>query len=302
MKKNFKRSAGMAVCLLGVFAASSCTKDEFFGLEDAQVMDSSTKYEIAMSQDYADYVRACYDLSKTLGQEADTLNMEVTIGDDGKRVFHKKASDIQENKALELLKKMKADYPALAKADKIDFDEIQKIAFANNDNLRDIVALIAPQSTKANNRYESLIWLNNIVDGNYLSTGHLYDDVHYVSPSYHYSTNYYTSMYVDGWNFDCHLFQWDAINSAIWYSSESVFATGGMIWGDFSAVTMSTLDFLVYWPGVTNVGTPEPEADFIVIPALSDLNQWEMDMGPCYYFNSRTHYVYDYTGDYCIIY
>ena len=54
-----KTIAGMAACARGVISASSCSKEEFFGLENSEYLDNSLKTEIAMSHEYVDLVLAC---------------------------------------------------------------------------------------------------------------------------------------------------------------------------------------------------------------------------------------------------
>ena len=39
MRKKLKNIAGIAMCVLGVLATSSCSKDEFFGLNEYESLD-----------------------------------------------------------------------------------------------------------------------------------------------------------------------------------------------------------------------------------------------------------------------
>ena len=70
MRIKVKTLAGMVACLMGVLATASCSKEEFFGLEDSVYLDNSLKTEIAMSQEYADYAIACYNYRGDIKREA----------------------------------------------------------------------------------------------------------------------------------------------------------------------------------------------------------------------------------------
>ena len=277
----------MAVCILGALAASSCSKDEFFGLEDSEVLDYSAKYEIAMSQAYADYAnaRACFSFVEAFNQPVDTANMQ-KVDVEGKQVYVVSGIASQKDNAVELLQKIKTAFPKLAMADKIDFDEIMDIALSENKALSDIAAAVLPRNTKANNRSYARQWLNS-ADRAYW---HYYND-----------RDLYNS-YMEGCNFYSHNTVWGAVQSAIWDLNEysGNYGAGGFIWdNDNSAVSMRTA-FGEYWPDVARYGTPEPEIDFVILPSVENLYQGELsDIYSGEYFTSgRIHYAFDFAGNF----
>ncbi|MBO7113991.1 MAG: hypothetical protein J6V95_02335 [Bacteroidaceae bacterium] len=271
MRKNFKTLAGMAICILGALAASSCSKDEFFGLEDSEVLDYSTKTEIALSQEYADYAIAYFNMIETMKQPVDTTEMEIQGVVNGKPVYFKHGSS-SVKESLELLKKA---YPELEKADKIDFDEIQSIALSRNKALKDIASKM-DSSTKYyyNGKYYSYgsdAWVDNI------------------------------SGYEDGWYFYSHNMVEGAVSDVIWYCGENGFNMngGGLIFSDWSAVSM--VGYGEWWPNIVN-NAPYAEADFIVLPSTNiyGVELWNIawNLGPAYYNSGRIHYVYNEEYDY----
>ena len=141
--KKFRTLAGMAVFALGVLATSSCSKDEFFGLEDSQLIDASTKTEIAMSQEYVDFVLACSEMADFMSQPMDTTTAEVKIDPDGKRILYKEGPQLS---AMALFEVLKEKYPELEKADKMDLDEILKIALSKNTVLKGEASKATPKT------------------------------------------------------------------------------------------------------------------------------------------------------------
>ena len=267
----------MAVCALGVFVTSSCTKDEFFGLEDSVVIDASTKYEIAMSQEFADYIRANYNFAESFNLDVDTTKMEsFTIK--GKTIYYKDES-LQKD-ALEFLKVLKETYPELDKADKTDFNEMQIIALSNNEALSDIAQqiLTSNNGTKAWENVQSAKWIRSA-----------YKDL------YGYDTQL-TSMYFWDWHISFSTTWqgalWDA--EFIIAGGEADCVVGGLLWGDRSGASMVNLlpeGNYVWWPDTRQWGTPQPESDFIILPSF--INQYEIDtMIPGFNSCGRSHYIF----------
>ena len=291
MKRNFKPMAALAVCALGALAVSSCTKDEFFGLEDSVVIDASTKYEIAMSQEYADYARACFNIAESFNQEVDTTKMESFIAEDGKRVLYIEGASSQSN-AYEALENLRKAFPELTKADAIDFDEIQKIALSNNEALKDIAAKASEKNTKygtySNNQARS--WLAS---------------VWYEYYGYQYSPTYAN---FDGYTFNMYSDVMSAVHSVIYATEYTDYQLGGgLVWGDYSAVTISS--YGEGWPSIDWLGgSPMPEADFLVVPPtvvnLSEINTWEIgsQLGGDYISSGRLHYIYNAEGQFLFFY
>ena len=257
MKKEIKSLAVMAVCILGVFAASSCSKDEFFGLEDSEVLNHSTKTEIALSQEYTDYAIALFNLIETMKQPVDTTDMKIQGVVNGKPVYYKQCSS-SVKESLEILKKA---YPILENADNIDFDDIQEIALSNNKALKDI----APKmdfSTKCSG-YLSDAWVSSV------------------------------SGYEDGWYFDAYNTTDGAFSNVIWHCGESSYVCGGgLMFSDYSAASM--IGYSGYWPDVVNTAT-YAESDFVYMPSTDvyALEVWDIAwrLGPAYYNSSRLHYI-----------
>ena len=260
----------MAVCALGVFATSSCTKDEFFGLEDSVVIDASTKYEIAMSQEFADYARASFKFAESVNQEVDTTKMN-SFSVDGKTVYYK--DDNLQKEMFDLLDALKKAYPELNKADRIDYEEIQQIALSNNEALKDIAQAFA--GTKGSN-LQAVQWLSSA-----------YKDM------YGYEAER-TSLFFWEWSM---YFQY-TVQSAIWDASfiahEGDYLAGGLIWGDGTAVSMVAYGpegSYVWWPNTSGYGSPQPEADFIILPSYmtgNEIDYWVPGFNSC----GRSHMIF----------
>lgn len=276
MRIKVKTLAGMAACLMGVLATASCSKEEFFGLEDSVYLDNSLKTEIAMSQVYADYAIACYNLIKEMNQPLDTASMQIQGVVDGKPIYFKTESS--KEYLLVLMEKLKNAYPELANADKLDFDEIQEIAISKNKALK---GLFPQKNTKKivywgwNNSHT---WVYSATAGEEIN-----------------------EFYYDDWWFKAFDYEFQALNHVIWFlgegTGEDFTFGGGLFFPDHSAVAMLSYGELE-WPSITSgYGGPNAEYDFIVIPC-DNLTQFEVynfayDLGPNYYRSGRTHFVYD---------
>lgn len=268
----------MAVCILGALAASSCSKDEFFGLEDSEVLDYSTKYEIAMSQAYADYAIACFEMSKAMNQPIDTTSMEIQGELEGKPIYVKEGPSTS---ALALFEALKEKFPKLANADKIDYDDIFELAMSENKALKGVATTTAPK-TKA--------WISWGSCGSWAqSNGH-----------------YGAAFNDEGWYFNCYASTVSAIQNAIFYASESYNSdkwAAGIGWSDGTAASMTAF-FDFWWPSVINTGSSLPESDFVVVPYGSSLAESAGDeissiifaAGPEYAEGDRLHYIYSFMG------
>lgn len=270
MRKNFKTLAGMAVCILGALAASSCSKDEFFGLEDSEVLDYSAKYEIATSQAYADYAIACFEMAETMNQPVDTTEMKVCGEINGKPVYAKVGSCTS---ALGLLAQLKKIYPELEKADVVDMKEIQSIALSNNAALKDYASY---------NVSETKTWFN----------GSNWDAGRWAQSN----GKLGASFGDDGWWFSCYTWDWEAICNSVFYASENngyPSIGSGLLFNDGSAVSMTSV--LECWPSIVNQGSPLAEADYIVTPFVLDYVSFcevASSFGFEYSEGNRYHYVY----------
>lgn len=271
MRKNFKTLAGMAICILGALAASSCSKDEFFGLEDSEVLDYSTKYEIATSQEYANYAIACINIAETMMQPVDTTDMKIQGVVNGKPIYYKDNT----SSVMELLDILKKAYPILNNADKIDLDDILSIALSKNEALKE---------------YESK--QNLMTKYEYPNTWEANQFVNTIGISYY------------GWYFDPYSHYLSAVNNVIWGCSENTYYVngGGLIFSDNSGVSMIGYGGGECWPTEINSISPHAEADFIVAPSayLPTLEIWDLvcEFGPGYYNGGRVHYVFDHEMHY----
>ena len=243
MRKLLKLIAGMAVCTFGVFVTSSCSKDEFFGLEESEIINHSLKTEIALSQEFADYVIACINMSNEMDQLVDTTGSPFKFEVDGNPVCYK--SGIQEE-ILVLMDNLKKAYPELVKADELDFAEIEKIAFSKNKALKGY----APRKILKSNDSGLLSnqWLYAASEGS-STDGFLYED-----PS-------------GSWTFVAHEKKEIAVSQSMWFVCETPPDNnklgGGLFFSDGSSVSMT--GYGESWPSITN-SSPYAQADFVIIP------------------------------------
>lgn len=271
MRRLLNFIAGMAVCTYGVFVTSSCSKDEFFGLEESEIINKSLKTEIALSQEFADYVIACINMSNEMEQPADTTGSPFKSELDGNPVYFK--SGIQEE-ILVLMDNLKKAYPELLKADEFDFAEIEKIAFSKNKALKGY----APRKISKSSGLLSNQWLYAASEGS-STDGFLYEDAS------------------GSWTFMAHEKKDIAVSLSMWFVCETPpdenKLGGGLFFSDGSSVSMT--GYGEYWPYVTN-SSPYAQADFIVLPP--SLSLWELGtgilshLGTAYYESNREHLLY----------
>ena len=275
MRKRLITMAGMVVWVLGVLSTSSCSKDEFFGLEGSEYIDNSLKTEIAMSQEFADYLIACIELSNNLSQPVDTANMQRYVVDE-KPIYC--ISDSQES-MLVLLDNLKNAYPELTKADRLDFVEIEKIAISKNKLLKGYFPRGFSKTNGSDwSNKQSRSWIYAA------SEGSSYEDA-----SYQDNTGSWWFKAFDQSN--------DAIAMSIWFvtegSSEPYGVGAGLIFDDNSGVSM--VGYGECWPSAINSISPSAEADFLIIsPQImyTEFNEFFNNLGPGYYESGRQHFVY----------
>ena len=276
MRKKIQTLAGMAVCALGILATSSCSKDEFFGLEDSVYLDNSLKTEIALSQEFADYAIACYNIVNEMNQPMDTANMQIQGIVDGQPVYYTTGS---QEYIIELKEKLKNAYPELAKADRLDFDEIMEIAISNNKVLKGILPNKITRSYPDYNKISNM-WIYNASEGD--SVDELF---------------FFDSGSCGEWWFKAFSNSFSALNHVIWFVGEEWCYPngGGLIFADDSAVGM--LGDGECWPTIASRVGPRAEADFIILPDanLSQFEIWDFawHLGPEYYNSNRVHYLYN---------
>lgn len=291
MKLTIKGLALMAICTLGILVVSSCTKDEFFGLEDSEVLDYSTKYEIAMSQEFSDYVIKTIGFIEELDNPVDTTGQKLYCVIDDKPVYVKTGTSIYQD-VLESLSSLKKKYPQLTKADAIDFDELIKIALSNNEDLSTYAAIYKSE-TKAG-LYNSRSWFVQLLNGTWGEDYYCDGDLGCMN-----ATQDGKTWYMGAW--------WNkvsAVNQAIYLSQEANVTTGGFFWGDGSGTSMICSQAegdLMPWPRFATNGPLRPEADFMVRPS-GNLALPESNIGDYYFHTGRMHFIYNYEGEYAVYY
>ena len=281
----------MAVCALGVFVTSSCTKDEFFGLEDSVVIDASTKYEIAMSQEFAEYAKASLCFLDELNQPIDTTEKKVYCVIEDKPVYIKTGTSSYQE-VLESLESLKKVFPELNKADEYDYDEILMIALRNNDALNSYMTESLPKETKASMYYNARSWFAQLLNigGDFYCDGDLSSMM---------GEQYGTTWYMCAW--------WNkvsTINHAISLSQEAHVTTGGFFWNDGSGTSIISAQSeadMMPWPRFATYGMLTPEADFMIRPN-GNLALPESNIGENYFHTGRVHYIYNYEGQYAVYY
>ena len=261
--KNIRTLAGMAVFALGVLATSSCSKDEFFGLEESEVIDASTKTEIAMSQEYVDFVLACSEMADFMSQPMDTTTAEVKIGPDGKRILYKEGPQLS---AMALFEVLKEKYPELEKADKMDLDEIMEIALSKNKALKRNVA------TKTTEGFpDSWHWALSL---NKPTNGFLWD----------------------GWEISCYPSEIIALQHVLLCASEEEYTfLGGLNFADHSATAMWSMPGWP-WPSIANHGYPVAESDYVVSYEGLSIYDFMAALGEEYTNGHKLHYVFTFEG------
>lgn len=263
----------MAICALGVLATSSCSKDEFFGLEDSVYIDNSLKTEIAMSKEFTDYAIACFNLIEEMNNPIDTANMQIQGVVDGKPIYYTTSSH---ESLLELMDNLKKAYPELAKADKLDFDELMEIAFSNNKVLK---AALPRKNTKTyipqwGVDKLSYIWIYSASGG-----------------------DQNVSLHAGDWWFQAFDTDMSAVAHVVFCMGEggSPMNGGGLMFPDGSGVGM--VGYGENWPSITDsYSGPACESDFVVLrdANLSQFEIWDycQSMGP-FYNSGRYHYVFN---------
>ena len=275
MRKEYVLSlVGLTVCLTGIITVSSCSKDEFFGLENSEYLDNSLKTEIAMSQEFADYSIACYNYMQEISQSVDTTDMEIQGVVNGKPIYYKIGSNETVKALYDALIKA---YPELANADKLDIDEIQNIALSKNKALRGLA-----KSTRIAS-LQSEMWV--------YAASHGGTDWIYI---------------IDDWTFQSHMTTNSAVSHVIFFCGETNYGMngGGLMFNDGSAVSMISHDG--YWPFIYGYDGATPTANFLVSPNanLTSYEIWDIasSYGRNFLSACRKHYIFNEEMDYLVFY
>lgn len=285
----------LTVCALSVLATTSCSKDEFFGIEEAQLIDETTMLAIATSEEYYEYEMACLYFMEELN-DIDTSKMHVYTVINGKPIYVKSGSDSYKN-VLKHKENLMKIYPELLHASVIELKQIQNIALSKNNTLREHTMKVSPfliKRTKSGND-EAHAWLQHVSSSTY---------------NWGYEHNWDTGAYTNTTEYGEYTFHFDlqvyensieAVNQARNKSISTEKEVGGLAWNDASAVTVFNREagpYYMYWPRTD--GSPYPTYDFHFHPS-GDLTPSELDRQ---FWNNhyRVHYIFDWLGNFEIYY
>ena len=292
--KKLINVARMAMCVLGVTVTSSCSKEDFFGLNEYEYLDYSKKTEIALSQEYTDYSIACLKLSKAMDNLGDTTKMQNKGSLNGKSIVYEETNV----SIIDLATKLKNAYPELAYADAPDFEDIHRIAISQNKVLKSMAPrkknILKTRSVRYTTLYgddityekESQAWVGIVND----YTRH--------------QPNNCSVAKADNYTFTSHWDKDEAIGWAILtisshYSNDPYYwaCSGGLIFTDNSAISVIGNGETGEWPSFTssgNVMLPYAEKDFCFVNTETMLNPYDMvdrlyGMGYTFLLSNRQH-------------
>ena len=248
--KNFRTLAGMAVFALGVLATSSCSKDDFFGLNEYEYLDYSKKTEIAMSQEYTDYANACYKIADLMKQLSDSTAERNRGEINGRPISYLESGE----PIMDLLEKLKNAYPELKNADLPDIQEIRRIALLKNKAINKVAA--SQITAKSWEQYDESQYFIGYLN---CETTHYWSDYPNVDWAY---------LDRGKWGLCSCVSHQDAVDDAIWcapeYSDPDDFkyGTGGLFFSDGSAACVIGSG---EWPSIINY-VASAETDFLIVP------------------------------------
>lgn len=265
----------ITVCALSVLATTSCSKDDFFRIDDTPCVDLQTKYAIAGSDIYIDYQIACFAFADELSKIDSTKRSRVLILNND--TVYENVYVISFSKVCELHDSLLNVYPVLKDADEVDLIQILNIALNNNSTLRDLVPKSVVNSNCRTKSYNgssyALQWLEGSSFRNY--SGTLWNGKGLAEQN---------SQGTWVWTFEaipCSSIG-DAMELAcIWSINHGEVEVGGWGWTDGSGMmTYCHQATASQSPVLHAAGTPRPELDFHVhpsgnlIPSDSDLIAW----------------------------
>lgn len=282
-KESNKSLAVLTVCLLSVLTSSCCSKDEFFGIEDTPCIDKQVMYEIALSDLYIDYQKACFSFADELSKIDSTKRGHVEII--GTDTIYENVNFISFENLQILLDSLLKMYPVLMDADQADLKEIQKIALSKNHALREMASMSTVYYNEKTKGYSytntAIEWIESLsVEGN-PTNGSTYNSIQW------YSGHYYTYELIP-----C-VTVGDAMNLAvIWSRNHENAIIGGLGWSDSGLMMFCEQSTEIYTMLIpASSGNPQPLMDFILhpsgslYPTESDLTWW------CSSPEVTTHYI-----------
>ena len=281
MRKEFFLSlVGLTVCLTGIITVSSCSKDEFFGIEDVSCIDSQRMHEIAESDLYIDYQKACFSMVDELSKIDSTKRGRVVITD-GDTLYENVHFISFENVNI-LFDSLVQTYPELKNADQADLKDIQAIALSQNSVLRKMYPLNGRNYQKRtrggidNYGYmnQAIEWIHSLPGIRNRDHGSTYTDAgpYTIGESIYYLTFEIIPCVTVG----------DAMNLAIiWSNNHEGVEVGGYGWSD-SGVMIYNEQATPEYEGMiyASSGNPQPLMDFHIhpngwlYPSDNDLEWW----------------------------
>lgn len=299
-KKRNKLLFRLTVCVLSVLTTTSCSKDEFFKIEDTPCIDSQTIYEIATSELYVDYQKARFAFFNEISNIDSTKIGHIRIID-GDTIFES-GYTFSFGIIYELHDSLMKEYPELKDADQVDLALIQDVAISNNSALKEM----APKSVISSLNKTKASYADNLA-------------LQWCENNAH---NLNGSMWVarasgEGWlvptdegnvpapnrlYFECiHCVTIDIAMelACIWSQNHGEEEVGGLGWNDNSAVmlyceNLSTTGWAAFYPAwATN---PLPDLDFHVHPS-GDLNPSTLDAQAWLHMPWIPHYIISYNHE-----
>lgn len=255
MRIQTKNLAGMVMFVLGVLIISSCSKEDFFGLNEYETLDYSKKAEIALSPEYTNYTIACLRLTKAMDNLGDSTKEQNQGTLFGKPIVYEETGV----PIKDLIERLYDAYPELINADMPDFEEIHQIALSKNLALKKMMPGKKGIASTRGNSYTI---------GDY--TVDFYDYAHeWIGTLNYYSGN---SPFLDshaheqGWDFTSFYTKEYAFQVTYAYLAEHddvFYSSGGLIFSDNSAV--SVVGYGEEWPMFVNNVYPTAEKDFCFV-------------------------------------
>ncbi len=280
----------MAMCVLGVLATSSCSKDEFFGLNEYESLDNFKKTEIALSQEYADYLIACSQITKAMDKLSDTTKVQNKGTIEGKEIAYEETGV----SLIDLISKLMQAYPELAYADVPDLDDIHKIALSKNKALKGYTYY---SKSNIKTRSEYFTYMSSKGEVDYPSYAQAWCGI---LNDWRHGHPYKTWADEDGFHFQ----PYDDKNSAFMtaficgleaHDETEFYKIGGLVFSDDSAVMVIGRGEWAEWPSFINDSYPTAEQDFCLVwNGTESMNPVDMGnraamMGATFNLGGRTH-------------
>ena len=273
----------MVMCVLSVVATSSCSKEDFFGLNEYETLDYSKKTEIALSQEFTDYYLACIEVGKVINQWSDSI--DATKG---------APQNYTGESLVKLLDRLKEAFPELSNADIPDFDDIRKIALSKNKLLKDLAKEKKPSVKTRYYEYWANYGGQSVPIFNQSDAAGCISYLNY----YQYSNPYSNYCYSDQEGF---LYAYanleGAVNHIICSTMENgshynIASCGGLVFSEGAIAVISRGE---YWPSMVYNIPVTPEKDFYFLDHNPDKDEKRailLSLG-----SGMEHVLLDYNGE-----